>query len=538
MAMRHAEEFDFIVIGAGSAGSVVANRLSANPQARVLLLEAGGRDLNPWLHIPIGYGRTVYNKSTSWLYETEPCEGTGGRRIKWPRGRVLGGSSSINGLVYIRGQAEDFDHWRQLGNRGWGYDDVLPYFIKAEDQERGPHPLHGTGGPLAVSDHKVQDPLAQAMVAAAMEAGIPWNEDFNGSDQEGVGYYQLTTRKGRRCSAAVAYLNPVKKRPNLKIVVNALAGKIRCKDKRARGVVYRSGGEIREAMATQEIILSGGAINSPQLLQLSGIGPAARLRALDIEVTHDLPGVGANLQDHFQVRTLYKTHAPITANDELTRLDRQLVNGLKYALFRTGVLTIGAGQVGVFTRTRPELETPDIQFHYIPFAAANPGEGLLPFSAFTFSVCQLRPESRGSVMAQSGDPRDYPRIQPNYMATELDRRTMIDGVKVARRICAAPAIRPLIKEEHLPGDAVQSDDEILDYCRQNGMTIFHPVGTCKMGTGDDDQAVVDDQLRVRGISGLRVADCSIMPTVVSGNTNAAAIMIGEKASAMILDRAR
>ncbi len=536
--MSFASEYDYVIVGAGSAGCVLANRLSANPLIKVLLLEAGGKDTNPWIHVPIGYARTIYNKRTSWIYETEACEGTNGRRTRWPRGKVLGGSSSINGLVYIRGQREDYDHWRQLGCDGWDYESVLPHFRQAEDQRRDASAFdadyHGTGGPLGVSDHEARDELAEAVIDAAEQTGIPRNNDFNGAEQEGVGYYQLTTRHGRRCSAAVAYLNPVKKRPNLTIITKALVGKVRTKEKIAKGVIYRKNGQIHEAKACQEVILCGGAINSPQLLQLSGIAPAALSKAMDVEVVHDLPGVGQNLQDHFQVRAIYRTHRPITANDQLTRIDRKVVNGLKYALNRTGVLTIGAGQVGVFTRTRAELASPDVQMHYVPFAADAMGNKLLPFSAFALSVCQLRPESRGSIEIANNDPTEYPVIQPNYLDSDLDRQTMIDGVRLIRNITEAEPLKSLIAEEHLPGPAVESDDELLDFLKYYGGTIFHPSGTCKMGPASDPGAVVDDQLRVHGIQNLRVADASIMPTVVSGNTNAACIMIGEKAAAMVL----
>jgi len=388
---------------------------------------------------------------------------------------------------------------------------------------------------LAVSDLGMQDELAEAMIASAGESGIPRTDDFNGADQEGVGYFQLTTRNGRRCSAAVAYLNPVKKRDNLTIITHALVGKIRCKDKIARSVVYQKNGQIHEASASQEIILSGGAINSPQLLMLSGIGSAVQSKKHDIEVVHDLPGVGQNLQDHFQVRTIHSTHRPITANDQLRRLDRKVLNGLKYAFFKTGMLTVGAGQVGVFTRTKQGLAGPDIQMHYVPFAANLMGDDLLPFSAFALSVCQLRPESSGTITLASNDPTQHPVIQPNYMATDLDRQTMIDGVREIRRIVSHEPIKSLIKEEYLPGPEVNSDDEILDFVKQYGSTIFHPSCTCKMGPSEDKMAVVDAQLRVHGIARLRVADASIMPSVVSGNTNAACIMIGEKAAEMILE---
>ena len=429
-----AERYDFIVIGAGSSGCVLANRLTEDPASRVLLLEAGGRDRNPWLHIPVGYYRTIFNEKLNWGYQTEPEPELNDRRIAWPRGRVLGGSSAINGLVYIRGQREDFQLWRQMGNHGWGWDDVLPFFRKAEDQERGADALHGEGGPLGVSDLNQPHEIVEAYINACDEIGIPRTADFNGEEQEGVGYFQLTTRNGFRCSSAVAYLRPIDFRPNLTVVTDALVSRIVVEDKRATGVMYWQDGELKRADVQGEVILSAGAIGSPQILQLSGIGPGDHLRDFDIKVVHDLPGVGANLQDHFQARSLYRCSRPITLNDRVSNPFDKMMMGLEWLFRRTGPLTIGAGQGGIFARTRPELATPDVQFHLILFSADKPGEPLHDFSGFTASVCQLRPESRGSVMIASRDPIVHPEIKANYLSTETDRRCMIDGLKLARRL--------------------------------------------------------------------------------------------------------
>ena len=530
-----ANTFDYIVIGAGSAGCVLADRLTASGRHRVLLLEAGGHDRNVWIHIPLGYGKLFNNPEVNWLYSSEPEPDLNNRKIIQPRGKVLGGSSSINGLLYIRGQPEDFDHWRQLGNVGWSFDDVLPYFRRAEDQERGPDALHGVGGPLAVSNVSEPHPLCEAFIEAAQQAGFPRNDDFNGSVQDGAGYFQLTARNGRRCSTAVGYLRQARRRPNLAIVPNALASRILFSGRRAVGVEYRRGEATHIAHATGEVIIAGGAFNSPQLLQLSGLGPAALLRSLDIDVVADMPGVGADLQDHLQVRMQYRCTEPITMNDVMNSWRRSVGAGLRYILSRKGLLTIGAGYAGGFFRTSPELMTPDVQVHLIIFSGDTSGAALHPFPGFIASVCQLRPESRGFVHIKSADPREPPAIQPRYLSRRHDCDTVVAGMKLLRGIMRQPAMRHYIAEERAPKPDCTSDADLLAFAREFGTTVFHPTSTCRMGS--DPAAVVDDRLRVHGIKCLRVIDGSIMPTVVSGNTNAAIVMVGEKGADMILQDA-
>ena len=530
-------EADYVIVGAGSAGCVIANRLSAKPDTKVVLLEAGGADRNPWIHIPVGYFKTMHNPKVDWCYKTEPDPGLNGRSIDWPRGKVLGGSSSINGLLYVRGQPQDYDRWRQMGNDGWGWDDVLPLFKRAERNERGADEYHGDGGPLSVSNMRLQRPICDAWVAAAQSAGDRFNPDYNGADQEGVGYFQLTAEKGRRCSAAVAYLKPVKSRPNLQIITNALVTRITFDGMRATGVEYRDqSGKSKTVMAGREVVLSGGAINSPHILMLSGVGDPDHLKSQGITPTHDLRGVGQNLQDHLQARLVFKCNEP-TLNDEVRSLFNQAKIALKYAMFRAGPMTMAASLATGFMKTSPDVATPDIQFHVQPWSADSPGEGVHPFSAFTMSVCQLRPESRGEIRLAGPEPDTYPRIIPKYLSTETDCRTITDGVKIARRIAEHAPLSSKISEPFRPSAALEMDDDAgtLDWARSNSSSIYHPTGTCKMGNGEE--AVVDDRLRVHGIQGLRIADCSIMPEIVSGNTNAPAIMIGEKASDMIQEDA-
>jgi choline dehydrogenase len=528
-------EFDYVIVGAGSAGCVLANRLSANGKHSVLLLEAGPKDSNIWIHVPLGYGKLFKEKSVNWMYQTEPEPGLHGRQVFQPRGKVLGGSSSINGLLYVRGQHEDYDRWRQRGNIGWGYDDVLPYFKKAEDQQRGADDYHGTGGPLSVSDWRHKDPLSEAFVKAAVETGIPFNPDFNGKTQEGAGYFQTTTRRGRRASSAFCYLRPAMSRANLHVETEALAQRILFEGRRAKAVEYKQNGNLRTARARKEVLVSSGAYNSPQLLQLSGVGPADLLRSHGIEVVLDAAGVGNDLQDHMQVRLVTRCTQKITLNDIVNHPLRRAMAGVRYAIGRSGPLTIAAGTSGAFFKTNPRLASPDIQIHFIPFSTDKMGEKLHPFSGFTASVCQLRPESRGSLKIRSADPSAPPEIRINYLATETDRAAFIDGIRILRKIMAAPALKAYCHEEVYPGAKVTSDADVLDYCRNTGSTVYHPTSTCRMG--NDPLAVVDQRLRVRGIEGLRVVDASVMPDLMSGNTNAPTIMIAEKASDMILEDA-
>ena len=529
------ESFDYIVVGAGSAGCVLANRLTASGRHRVLLLEAGGPDRNIWIHIPLGYGKLFNDPKVNWLYSSEPEPDMNDRKLIQPRGKVLGGSSSINGLLYIRGQAEDFDHWRQLGNAGWSFADVLPYFRQAEDQERGADALHGTGGPLAVSNVSEPHPLCEAFIAAAQQVGFARNDDFNGPRQEGVGYFQLTARNGRRCSTAVGYLREARRRPNLKVVTNALTTRVLFAGRRATGVEYRQGDATLVAHASGEVIVAGGAFNSPQLLQLSGLGPAALLQSLGIPVIADMPGVGADLQDHLQVRMQYRCTEPITMNDVINSWWHRIGAGLRYILSRKGLLTIGAGYAGGFFRTSPDMETPDVQVHFIIFSGDASGAALHPFPGFIASVCQLRPESRGFVRIKSADPGAPPAIAPRYLSSRHDCDTVVAGMKLLRQILRQPAMRHYIAEERAPAPDCTSDADLLAFARATGSTVFHPTSTCRMGS--DAAAVVDERLRVRGIERLRVIDASIMPTVVSGNTNAAVVMIGEKGADLVLQDA-
>ena len=501
--------FDYIIVGAGSAGCVLANRLSEDSRKSILLLEAGPRDRDFWIHVPLGYGKLFNRRAVNWSYESEPEPALGGRRIFTPRGRVLGGSSSINGLVYIRGQPQDYDGW---GIHGWRFADLLPYFLKAEQQ-------------LQVSDLERHE-LCDAFIASAASLGIPRNDDFNGARQEGTGYYRATAHRGRRRSTAVAYLREAERRSNLKVEVNALVTKILLEGNRAAGISYLKDKNLISIKAKQ-ILLCGGSFNSPQLLQLSGVGPRALLERHGIPLVHDAPGVGADLQDHFYARTFWRCNRPITLNDDLRSLWRKAGIGLRYLVSKKGPLTIAAGQAAAFVRTRPELEAPDAQIYFINFSTERRGAALHPFSGFTLSVSQLQVESRGSVAIRSADPREAPAIRYNYLDTERDRRVMVEGMKIIRRIAAAPPLRDYIEAEVTPGPAVQGDAEWLAFCRETGVTVFHPTSTCRMGT------VVDEKLNVKGIAALKIVDASVMPSVPSGNINAAVVAMAEKAADLI-----
>lgn len=522
---------DVVIVGAGSAGCTLAGRLTEDPGTTVTLVEAGGRDRSPWIHIPIGYGKTIVDPALNWRYVTEPGPQIADRPMFWARGRVLGGSSSINGLLYVRGQPQDYDHWRQLGNAGWGWDDVLPYFRKSERQENGADALHGDSGPLWVSNLRERNPLCEAFIASALAAGFPRNDDFNGPEQEGVGYYQNTTRNARRCSAATAFLRPAEKRANLRALTHAAAQRILFEGRRAVGVEVLRGGERIVLRARREVLVSAGSIASPQLLMLSGVGPGAHLAEHGIAVVRDLPGVGENLQDHYGAILTYRSRLPVTVNDLMQSRLRQLVAGLRYVLFRTGPLTISAAQVGAFLRSGPDVATPDIQFLFQTFSHDEYDAGLHSFSGFANVVCPTRPESRGHLRLKSADPAAAPMMQPNYLSAEADCRVLVAAIRLARRIAEHDPIRGHILAEHAPGPQIDSDDEVLAYARETGLSIAHQVGTCRMGT--DPMAVVDPQLRVHGLEGLRVVDASVMPTLISGNTNAPTIMIAEKAADMI-----
>lgn len=530
-------EFDFVIVGAGSAGCVLANRLTADGRYSVAVLEAGGRDNYPWIHIPVGYFKTMGNPRTDWCYETAPDPGLNGRSLKWPRGRVLGGSSSINGLLYVRGQAQDYDHWRQLGNVGWAWEDVLPLFKRSESYVGGDSEVRGREGPLTVSDSAVRREVIDRWIEAGVAAGYPANADYNGKDQEGIGHFQLTMKNGRRCSSAVAYLNPAKSRANLEILTRCAARRLEIEDGRVTGVSVTHNGVEKFIHARREVVLSAGALASPQLLMVSGIGDPEELRCHGISVQKSLPGVGKNLQDHLQARPVYKTSLS-TINTEINNFIKQGLIALHYAATRKGPMTMAASLGTAFLKTRPELETPDIQFHLQPFSADQKINKPHDFNAFTASVLQLRPESTGHLELQSANMEDHPIIHPNYLATKTDQDTIVEGIRIARNICRHAPVAEVITEEYSPGAGLHDDDydAILNWARDTATTIYHPTGTCKMG--NDPMSVVDDRLRVRGVKGLRVADASIMPVIVSGNTNAPCIMIGEKASDLILEDAK
>jgi len=527
---------DFVVVGAGSAGCVLANRLSADGRHSVLLLEAGPPDRYPWIHIPIGYARTMFNPRVNWCFHTEPEPAMNGRRIYWPRGKTLGGSSSINGLISVRGQREDYDQWAAEGNEGWSYAEVLPYFKRLEHAIDGDPAFHGADGPLWRSPIVRKHELIEAIIAGGQELAIARNDDFDGPTQEGVGYYHLSTRHGWRCSTADGYLRPARQRPNLQIVTGARVTRIVFDGLRAAGVVYRGPAGDVEIFAAREVLLCAGAVQTPQLLQLSGVGPRALLSGFGIPLVHELQGVGENLQDHLQARVIFECTRPITTNDDLKSWWRTLKIGLDYAFTRGGPMAVGINQGGIFARVDRESPTPDVQFHVATLSSDMAGSATHVFSGFTLSVCQLRPESRGFVHIKSADPLEAPAMQPNYLSTPHDRQMLVAGIRLARRLATTKALSPYVKSEYRPGAAARSDDDLLEFAKNTAGTIFHPSGTCKMGS--DRLAVVDSTLRVHGLESLRVVDASIMPRLVSGNTNIPVIMIAEKAADMILGASR
>lgn len=531
------QSFDYVIVGGGTAGCVLANRLSESGRDSVCVLEAGPADRSIWIHIPIGYGKTMFDPVYNWRFETEPEPGMANRRIYWPRGRGLGGSSSINGLIFVRGQAADYDAWAHAGNPGWSWAEVLPYFRRSEHNTRGADDAHGGDGPLWSSDIPEGHPLIEAIISAAAQCGVRRVDDFNRGDNEGVGYYQLFTRKGWRCSTAVAYLKPARGRANLAVRVDAHATRIEFDGRRATGVVYRQAGRELRVLARREVILAAGALQSPQLLMLSGVGEPSHLAEFGVPVAHRLAGVGANLQDHLQLRLMYKVSRPVTTNDQLASWLGKASIGAQWLFTRGGPMSIGINQAGLFTRVLPESRSADIQFHFATLSAELAGAQPHPWPGCTFSVCQLRPASRGHVRLKSADPMAAPAMQPSYLSHQLDQRCAIAGLRFARRLASAPALAGWLTEEYRPGEAIVSDEALLQFARQYGATIFHPAGTCAMGPSPDSGAVVDARLRVHGLAGLRVVDCSIMPTLVSGNTNAPVVMIAEKAADMIREDA-
>jgi choline dehydrogenase-like flavoprotein len=521
--------YDYIIVGAGAAGCGVANRLSEDPSVRVLLLEAGGRDWSPLIHMPVGFTKLT-SPSVNWGFETVPQAQLNNRPMWYPQGRTLGGSTSINAMIYIRGNREDYDNWAALGNKEWGYDEVLPFFRKAEHNERLNDQYHGTAGPMNVTEQVQHNELSKAFVRAAQELGLSYNPDFNGAVQDGVGYYDVTQRRARRESAATAYLRPIRSRKNLTVQPHALATKVIVENNRAVGLEYTVKGTPTHARADREIILSGGSVNSPRLLLLSGIGPADELRAVGVDVVHDLPGVGKNFQDHMDVYLTAET-TPVSYN-ESDRPDKAIAAGLQYLLYRTGPVTASVCEAGMFVRSSGRVSSPDIQMHCLPAFVIDHGRQRVKGHGMTINTCNLRPKSVGSVTLRSGDPTVHPAIDPNFLSDPYDWEISLEGFKWGREMLATKAYAPFITKEHMPGANVRSDEEIRDYVRQWAKTDYHPVGSCKMG--DDDTAVVDQQLRVRGLDGLRVIDASVMPTLISGNTQATSIMIGEKGAHHVL----
>jgi choline dehydrogenase-like flavoprotein len=527
--------YDYVIAGAGSAGCLLANRLSADPRTRVLVLEAGGKDDWIWFHIPVGYLFAIGNPRADWMFETEAEEGLGGRKLAYPRGKVIGGSSAINAMIYMRGQAADYDGWRQLGLTGWGWDDVLPYFLRHEDHVAPEGDHHRAGGEWRVEHPRIRWEILDAIREAGAAAGIAPIPDFNAGDNAGSSYFQVNQRAGRRVSSARAFLKPALARPNLRLETGVEVERVAFKGKRATGVVFRRGGERLVAHARGEVILATGAVASPKILQLSGVGEAAALQELGIAPVHDLPGVGANLQDHLQIRPIFKVTGVRTLNTDYANLVRRAGMGLEYAVFRRGPLTMAPSQLGMFARSSPEYATPNLQFHFQPLSLDKWGDGLHPFGAFTASVCNLRPTSRGRIGLSSPDPAARPLIAPRYLSTDEDRRVAVESLRLARRIVGQAPLARFRPQEFRPGPEVETDEQLLKAAAELATTIFHPVGTAAMGPASDPRAVLDERLRVRGLEGLRVIDASAMPRITSGNTNSPTIMIAEKGAAMVLE---
>lgn len=529
-------EFDYVIVGAGSAGCVLANRLSADPDKRVLLLEAGGRDNYIWIHIPVGYLYTMNNPRTDWCFKTEAEPGLNGRALNYPRGKTLGGCSSINGMIYMRGQARDYDQWRQFGNMGWSWDDVLPYFRRSEDYVHGEDEAHGVGGEWRVEEQRLSWEILTAFQEAAVQAGIPRTDDFNRGNNEGVGYFQVNQRRGVRWSTSKAFLKPVRERANLKVLTQAQATRIVLDGRKVTGLEFDHGGQPAHARVWGELLLAAGSIGSPQLMELSGIGQGGLLQRHGIEVAHELAGVGENLQDHLQVRMVYKVQNTKTLNEKANSLIGKASMALQYALFRSGPMSMAPSQLGCFTKSDPSQETPDLEYHVQPLSTEALGQPLHPFPGVTTSVCNLRPMSRGVSHIRDASHRSAPVIAPGYLSAPEDRRIAAEGIRLTRRICEQPALAKYQPEEFKPGVDIQTEEQMAKAAGDIATTIFHPVGTCKMG--DDPMAVVNERLQVHGLTGLRVVDASIMPTITSGNTNAPVIMIAEKAADMIREDSR
>ncbi|WP_404401438.1 GMC family oxidoreductase [Pelagibacterium halotolerans] len=524
-------DYDYIIVGAGTAGCVLANRLTEDPQKRVLLLEAGGSDNYHWVHIPVGYLYCIGNPRTDWMMKTASEPGLNGRSLVYPRGKVLGGCTSVNGMIYMRGQAADYDHWRQLGNAGWGWDDVLPYFLKSEDHHAGEGAWHRKGGEWKVQRQRLSWDILKAVQQGAMEFGVMPRDDFNDGNNEGSGFFEVNQNGGVRWNTAKAFLRPAMRRPNLRVITHALTDRLTFDGKRVTGVRFRHKGQVVEARARGDVLLAAGAINSPKILELSGVGRPEVLAGLGVPVVHESPGVGENLQDHLQIRTVYKVGNAKTLNTAANSLFGKARMAVEYGLFRSGPLSMAPSQFGMFTKSDPSLETPDLEYHVQPLSTDRLGDPLHPFPAITVSVCNLRPQSVGSSHALTPDPEQQPDIRLNYLSAEADRQVAVRAVEQARRIMTAKTLAPHAPEEILPGPAVASEADLLREIGNIATTIFHPVGTCKMG--QDANAVVGSDLRVHGLDGLRVIDASIMPRIVSGNTASPVVMIAEKAADMI-----